>query len=270
MRTRSTTGNTSPNAAARRNCRLSTRLPFDSGDAALSEWIDHAEWWLSEVAHDPIYELDVLPLVAELVGSPTGRWLDLGCGEGQVSRHLGGDVIGCDISGQLLRLARSAGPVVRCRLPNLSWLKPGAVDGAYAVLVLEHLPDVDLFEALSRVVRPGGSFVLVMNHPAFTADRAGPILDPSDGEFYWRWGNYFIEAKVDMPATPDPVSFFHRPLATILNAAAGSGWVLESLVERGFSPEAIAAQPGYAGQEQMPRLLGVRWLNTQGSGQFCR
>ena len=236
----------------------------------MAEWVEHADWWLSEVASDPIYALDVLPLLADLVGATSGRWIDLGCGEGQVMRHLECDVLGCDISPRLLEVAASRGPVVRCRLPDLSWLVSDAVDGAYAVLVLENLPDLALFQNLQRVVRPGCSFVLVMNHPAFTAEGAGPILDPSDGEFYWRWGDYFTEMRVTMPADPEPIPFFHRPLEKILNAAANAGWVLECLVERGFSPEAVVAQPGYSGQEQMPRLLGVRWMNTQGSRGVCR
>ncbi len=92
----------------------------------------------------------------------------------------------------------------------------------------------------------------------------------NDGEVLWRWGEYFIESQVEMPGGHAPVAFYHRPLATILNAAADAGWMLDHIDERGFSPEAIASQPGYVGQEQMPRLLGVRWMNTQGGRRSRR
>lgn len=236
----------------------------------MSEWLAHAEWWLHEVSDDPIYQLDVLPLAAELIGRPGGVLLDLGCGEGQVMRSVSGPVVGCDVSPQLLAKAKTAGPVVRAILPDLSWLKTGAVDLAYAVLVLEHLADEGIFAAAARVVRGGGSLVLVMNHPAFTAAGAGPIMDPSDGEILWRWGRYFEREECSMATAGAAVTFYHRPLAMILNAAADAGWALDAFVETGFSKAAIATEPEYRGQEQMPRLLGARWTNTQGSRVFCR
>lgn len=230
----------------------------------MSEWNEHAQWWLEEVRDDPIYSLDVLPLFERLIPEAPGLLVDLGCGEGQVMRRYGGAVIGCDVAMDLLRFAHADAPVVRCDLADLSWLRTASVGGAYLVLVLEHLADLEVFASASRFVRPGGSLVAVMNHPAFTADGAGPIMDPSDGEVLWRWGNYFDAAECRMAGTGSAITFYHRPLADILNAASSSGWMLDTMVETGFSRAAVEAQPGYVGQEQMPRLLGVRWMNTQG------
>ncbi len=228
----------------------------------MGDWSEHAAWWLGEVGNDPVYALDVLPLFADLIDGAVGRNLDLGCGEGQLMRSLGGSVVGTDISLTLLRHARHAGPVVQSRLPSLDWIRAGSFDMAYAVLVLEHLPTLDLFANAARVVRPGGGLVLVMNHPAFTPAAAGPIMDQSDGEILWRWGDYFERTPVTMPAGDSDIVFHHRPLGDILNAAAAVGWSLARFIERGFSQAAIAAVPGYVGQEQMPRLLGMRWLRT--------
>lgn len=229
-------------------------------------WVDHAAWWLEQVGDDVIYELDVVPLALDLIDD-AGTLLDLGCGEGQMMRRLRTRTIGCDISPVLLNHAKPAGAVARCRLPDLGWIRTNTIDGAFAVLVLEHLPDLDIFEEVARVAKPGGQLVMVMNHPAFTPGGAGPLMDPSDGEFLWRWGNYFDEDETAMQAGVAAVVFHHRPLATILSAAATAGWCLERLIERGFSDAAVAAEPGYEGQQQMPRLLGARWINTQGSGQ---
>jgi SAM-dependent methyltransferase len=230
-----------------------------------NEWNRHAEWWLAQVQDDPIYRSDVIPLLTRMLAGVSGTMLDLGCGEGQVMALFPGRVIGCDISGRLLRRAKRRGPVVRAELPDLGWLRSGAVDAAYLVLVIEHLSDLEVLVTASRVVRPGGNLVLVMNHPAFTAAGSGPILDQTDGEILWRWGEYFEVGTTQMAAAGVDVIFHHRPLATILNTAAAAGWKLDELVETGFSEAALAAEPGYVGQEQMPRLLGVRWLNTQGS-----
>jgi len=111
---------------------------------------------------------------------------------------------------------------------------------------------------------------VVMNHPAFTPEGAGPIVDPTDGEYLWRWGEYFRASRIPMSTPRADVTFYHRPLGDILNAAADAGWCLDEFIEAGFSDAAVASEPGYGGQQQMPRLLGVRWMNTQGSRQSGR
>ncbi len=229
----------------------------------MNEWEHHTDWWLAEVRDDPIYRLDVLPLFHRLLGEPRGLLLDLGCGEGQVMKTVGGEAVGCDVSMDLLQLVDA--PVVRAELPELNWLRNGVVDTAFMVLVLEHLSGLEVLAQAARVVRPGGQLIIVMNHPAFTASGAGPILDPTDGEVLWRWGDYFAAAAAPMATAHANVTFYHRPLADVLNAAAAAGWSLDTIIETGLSKTAIATEPGYVGQEQIPRLLGARWMNTQGS-----
>jgi len=212
---------------------------------------------------DLTYTQDIVPLVADLLGAADGTVLDLGCGEGQVMRALPTTtVVGCDWSGELLTRAAEAGPVVRCRLPDLSWLQSASIAAAYAVLVLEHLPDIDRFFAeAARVVRSGGALVLVQNHPAYTPPGAGPIIDQTDGEILWRWGSYFDETSGREPAGQGWITFYHRPFAQLLSAAATAGWCLERAVEHGLSLDAVARDPGMSGQEHMPRILGLRWVN---------
>ncbi len=226
----------------------------------MSDWERLAPWWLDEVAGDPVYREQVLPLAGDLMSGAPGPVLDLGCGEGQVLRALErADAVGCDLSMTLLRRARRTHPVVRGRLPDLRWARSGAFGAAVAVLVLEHLPTLDLFAEAHRVVAPGGALVVVMNHPAYTPPGAGPIVDENDGEVLWRWGRYFEEVAGTQPAGDDQVVFHHRPLGVILTAAGEAGWGLRRLVEEGLTAGAVARDPGFAGQEHMPRLLGVRW-----------
>ena len=220
-----------------------------------------ADWWIGEVATDPTYRDEIVPFAVEIVGTVRGVLVDLGCGEGQVLRALDARwAVGCDISEELLTEARDAAAVVRCRLPSLGWLRDGVADAVSCVLVLEHIEDFEeVFAEVARVLRPGGVFGLVMNHPAYTPDGAGPVVDANDGEVLWRWGSYFDRGAGTEPAGPASVVFHHRPLGDLLTAAALAGLVLERLDERGLSPEAVARDPGYAGQEHLPRLLGARW-----------
>jgi len=47
--------------------------------------------------------------------------------------------------------------------------------------------------------------------------------------------------------------------------AASHGWILEAMYERPLSAAAIESEPGYLGQDGIPRLLGVRWRLPEGS-----
>lgn len=225
---------------------------------------DLAAWWLAEVVADPAYREVVVPLALDLLGPQAGeRYLDLGCGEGQVMRAVargGGLVFGCDGSLSLARVAATAGPVVVARLPDLSWVADGALDGAYVVLVVEHLAEFrGMFEAAAGAVRRGGVLVMVSNHPAYTAPGSAPVLDPEDGEVLWRWGPYLEEGSSEVPAGRGTVTFHHRPLGELLSGAAEAGWCLERLVEVGVGDEQAAVDPLLAAQRHIPRLLGARW-----------
>lgn len=228
--------------------------------SSLDPWESAAGWWLDTIAEDAIFATDVLPLLAALTAGESGPWLDLGCGDGRAHSALPPVAIGCDISAGLLERAAQRGPAVRCCLPDLRWVGEGALGGASLVLVLEHVAELDaLLAAVARSVRPGGALVAVVNHPAFTASGAGPVVDPTDGEVLWRWGPYFTPAATTMEVGGREVTFHHRPMGVLLSAAADSGWRLERLEERALSPAATAHEPGYAGQEDTPRLAGIRW-----------
>ncbi len=227
-----------------------------------TEWDDLAGWWRQELEDDPAYETDVLPMVLNLLDPQPGlTYLDTGCGDGRVMRSVGAAgarVIGCDVNLELLQLARAEGPVVGCRLPGLDWIRPAGLNGAYASLVVEHLVDLEpLFAGLARVVRPRGPLALVVNHPLFTAPDSGPVVDPTDGEVFWRWGTYFDDGFTEEPAGRSRVTFYHRPLASLLNAAAGAGWALERAIERSAT---TTHDPLLAQQGHIPRLLGLRWV----------
>ena len=227
-----------------------------------TEWEELAGWWREEVAGDAAYRQQVLPLLLGLLDPQPGlTYLDAGCGDGRVMRAVGATgarVIGCDVNVELLQLARAEGPVVGCRLPGLDWIRPASLDGAYASLVIEHLVDLEpFFAGLARAVRPQGPLALVVNHPLFTAPDSGPVVDPTDGEMFWRWGTYLEDGFTEEPAGESQITFYHRPLATLLNAAADAGWALERTVERAAE---TTHDPLLASQEHIPRLLGLRWV----------
>jgi SAM-dependent methyltransferase len=227
----------------------------------VSDWDDLADWWLTEVT-DPAYREEVVPLCLDLLAPGPGEvLLDVGCGEGGVSRTVaatGATVVGVDGSPSLAARAPRA---FVARLPDLAAVRDASFDGAFMVLVLEHLPDeAAVLAELARVVRPGGKLVLVVNHPYFTAPDAAPVTDPIDLEVFWRPGRYLGRGHTDEPAGEGTIRFHHRPLGELLTTAAGAGWSLQRLVERGPGRRQVRRDPTLADQAHVPRLLGAHWV----------
>jgi SAM-dependent methyltransferase len=231
----------------------------------MTDWGDDlARWWLGEVASDPAYESEVIPLASRMLEPQRGRtYLDLGCGHGglmAVIAGAGGTPIGVDASLPLAERARASGAVVSGKLPGLGFIGDELVDGVAIVLVIEHLPEIHaLFAEAARVTRAGGVLALVVNHPLMTAPGSGPFVDPEDGEVLWRWGRYLDEGSTTEPAGSGTVVFRHHTLGAILSGAADAGWTLSRIEER----PVISGRGGddrlLASQDQVPRLLGTRW-----------
>jgi SAM-dependent methyltransferase len=226
-------------------------------------WAGLSDWWIDEVNHDPAYEEIVTPLLLELLKPVSGHHLlDIGCGDGRIMADVakaGAIPIGIDSEHSLLRRAAPHGSVARVSLPSMAPIASDSVDGAYICLVLEHIDDHDaLLSEAARVVRDSGNLVLVINHPIFTAPDSAPIHD-SDGETLWRPGQYFEAGWTDEPAGGGSIRFHHRSMAELVNSAANAGWSLEVMREVGLTDQQLLLNPGLAGQEHIPRLLGVRW-----------
>ncbi len=234
-------------------------------------WDAHAAWWKATFTDgaDPEYEIEILPLVAELIGTAE-RVLDLGCGEGQVARHLAaggrtGRVVGIDPSAAQLANARDAASTtphspafVRGRAEHLPF-GAASFDAAICCLVIEHTedPDAVLAEA-ARVVAPGGRFLLVINHPLFQGTGSGFVDDQILGEHYWRVGPYLTE-DVDFEEV-DPgvvLPFAHRPLGRYVNPLAAADLVLVSLLEPSPRDEFLVGSVDLDLERAIPRLAAL-------------
>lgn len=218
-------------------------------------WSDLAGWWLSEIADDPAYESVVTPALVDILEPlPEMSYADLGCGEGRVARSvegLGSSVIGVDITIDLVWDAGVSGLVADLAATPF---RDDTLDGAFSVLVLEHLESHSpFFREAARVVRPGGVLAIVSNHPVWTAPDSTPIQD-DDGEVLWRPGEYFSHGATDVEVGGGVVRFHHRSMSEILTSAADAGWGLEKMIERPHHE--------FEAQSDIPRLLACRWRLT--------
>lgn len=141
-------------------------------------WDSRAQDWPGKYANGRL--TDRLPLFsAELQARvDSGQVLDLGCGSGELARHLaslGYTLTGCDISAQMLEQATAADgdhAVTWTRLEP-EWtelpLASASQDAVVAASVLEYVPDVSpVLRECARVLRPGGLLLCTvpdMTHP---------------------------------------------------------------------------------------------------------
>ena len=236
-------------------------------------WEAHADWWIDGFTEgaDPEYVEQILPLAAaELAGF--ARVLDLGCGDGQISRLLAAagaaTVVGVDPTWNQIRVAheRGGGAVFARSEAAALPFADASFDAVVACLVFEHIDDVDgAISEVARLLRPGGQFSFFLNHPLLQTPGSGWIddhtVDPP--EQYWRIGPYLVEQdSVEQVEQGVFIRFVHRPLSRYLNALAEHGLMLERMVEPappdGFLDRAFE----YAEAAAIPRLLYLRLRRT--------
>jgi SAM-dependent methyltransferase len=115
--------------------------------------------------------------VRDLV-APGGELLDLGCGSGELARHLAAEgyvVTGCDIAPEMLRHAQGADAAGGVRWVRLdAWWRTlpfgtGVLDAVVASSVLEYVPyPAAVLRECARVLRPGGTLLCTVpdvTHP---------------------------------------------------------------------------------------------------------
>ena len=230
-----------------------------------SLWEQHSDWWQKAYAEgaDPEYEEQVLPLVAHrLRGSK--RVLDVGCGEGQVTRciaRLGAAAVGVDPVRSQIRVAHARGGsacYVRARAEQLPY-REAAFDSVVVCMALEH---VDPFEPaigeIARVLAPGGRFLLFLVHPLLQAPGSGWVDDEGQGEQFWKIGQYLRDdVAIDEVAPGVQFQFAHRPLSRYVRAMGEQGLLIDDMVEPSPPPVVLLETGGFANAATIPRLMLV-------------
>lgn len=234
----------------------------DPGDP----WEVHAGWWQEQftAGADPEYEEQILPLVRRRLGG-CRVVVEVGTGEGQVARALAGAgvplVVGVDPSVAQIAEARrrGGGPVyARADAGGLP-LRDGAADGVVVCLVVEHVADLDGAVAeVARILGPGGTFLLLLNHPLLQTPGSGWIDDHILDEQYWRIGPYLVESTTAEEVAPGVVlPFVHRPLHRYVEALVRHGLAVVGMEEPAPPAGFLARAPEYAEAATIPRLLAL-------------
>ena len=153
-------------------------------EAEAPKWVR----WAREPGHDSYWKFHREPFLASL--PPPGRLtLDVGCGEGRVTRDLralGHRAVGIDQSRTMIAAARGADPegeYVRADAASLP-MEDGAADFAVAFMSLMDMDDMDgAVREIGRVLAAGGAFVAAVVHPVNSSGQFVPREGVDDAPF---------------------------------------------------------------------------------------
>jgi SAM-dependent methyltransferase len=235
-------------------------------------WEEHATAfiaWAREPHHDSYWRFHRDAFLS-LVPAPGRRTLDLGCGEGRLSRDLkalGHDVVGIDASPTMLAAAREADPQIETHLADAAAL-PFA-DGAFdCVVAFMSLQDVDDFEGAlresERVLERGGRLCLAIVHPI---NSAGRFESEEPASRYVIEGSYFDHFRYADAIERDGLEMTfvsdHRPLEAYADAIAEAGLLIERLREPAMPDAAIEHERSRRWQ-RVPLFLHARAVKPAG------
>jgi ubiquinone/menaquinone biosynthesis C-methylase UbiE len=213
-----------------------------------TSWENVAEWYdkLLEGDGAGTYQKElILPNLLRLMDiQKDERILDLACGQGFFAREfykIAKNVVAADASKSLIALAKEHSPLqgqgqgIDWRLAEadkLAFLAAGSIDKAAIVLALQNMEDIGgVFKECARVIKPGESLFLVLNHPAFRVPKAsGWGWDEKEKVQYRRIDRYLSELKVPIDMHPGQKSgggqtlSFHRPLQSYFKALGKAGF----------------------------------------------
>jgi ubiquinone/menaquinone biosynthesis C-methylase UbiE len=228
-------------------------------EANAADWVkvarapDHDSYWL--------YHRDQF---LELLPPPGGRTLDVGCGEGRLSRDLkalGHEVVGVDASPTMVDAARHADPAIDVHLADAAEL-PFPDEYADLVVAFMSLQDVtDAESALreaARVLEPGGRLCLAVVHPLGSAGRFSG--HEADDPFVIA-GSYLARFRyrdsVERNGLKMTFESEHRPIQWYFAALESAGFLVERLRETDVPEDAVTEERQRRWQ-RLPLFLHIR------------
>jgi SAM-dependent methyltransferase len=202
----------------------------------------------------------------QIVPPPGRRTVDVGCGEGRLSRHLknlGHDVVGVDASPSLVAAAREFDPSMDIRLADAAALPLDDASADLAIAFMS-LQDVDAMHAaireIARILQPGGRLCLAIVHPVNSAGRFE--TSDADAPFVIK-GNYLSAFAYADTVERDGLTMTfhsqHRPIESYFLALDEAGMLIGALREPRVPDHAINSDGGRRWQ-RVPLFLHLRAL----------
>jgi len=258
-------------------------------------WDANAAFWDEKMGegNDFVTLLQWPPILRLLDSQPGQRILDIATGNGLTARRLaalGVQVTAFDFSAELIKLAQArtdSGLRITytvldatdesALLNNLGTIGSSGIsepsapfDSALCNMALFDMADIEpLFHVLPKLLKPGGSFVFSICHPAFNNSSCMHAVEQMDYEGGFktvysvkvsRYMNPYSAHGVAMVGQPSPQLYFERPLQYYFNLGFRNGFVLDGFEECAFPSDHPQSNPlGWGGLfSEIPPVLVSR------------
>jgi SAM-dependent methyltransferase len=235
----------------------------DTNQFTREAWEANAEIWDARMGDEGNDFFNVLcwPTLATLLDPRRGQQiLDIACGNGLTSRRLaahGAQVTAFDFSANLIEKAKTRSANLQSLITYqvvdatdeqaLLSLGQASFDAALSNMALFDIADLEpLFRALSKLLKPNGTFVFSLTHPAFNNASTVFIVEELDDEgeiktVYSvknsRYMTHYQTKGLALRSQPQPQIYFERPLQYYLNLGFRNGFLLDGFEERAFPPD---------------------------------
>lgn len=216
-----------------------------------TSWDGVAKWYsdMLEGGDDTYQKKVILPNILRIVGPKNGmNIVDIACGPGYFSRWFakeGANVVGLDVSRELINRANEL--IAKDEKMNLRYLvglahrttlEAESQDVAVVILALQNIKNLsEVVAEVSRVVKKGGRFVVVINHPAFRIPKQSSWgYDEVQDSQYRRIDKYMTESEIEIDMNPSKPGSkktlsFHRSLQVYSKVFANKGFAIQKIEE---------------------------------------
>jgi|NGEPerStandDraft_6_1074524.scaffolds.fasta_scaffold48520_2 2-polyprenyl-3-methyl-5-hydroxy-6-metoxy-1,4-benzoquinol methylase len=257
-------------------------------------WDANAAFWDEKMGegNDFVNLLEWPAMLRLLEPQPGQRMLDIATGNGLTARRLAGEgaqVSAFDFSEELIKLAKGRTPAglpityyvldATDESDLLAGLAPSApFDSALCNMALFDMADIEpLFQALPKLLKPGGGFVFSLTHPAFNNTSSVHVAEETDVEGQIKLVHSIKISQYMTPhqqhgaalrGQPKPQLYFERPLQYYLKLGFRNGFVLDGFEECAFPPGQPQSNPlSWGGNfSEIPPVLVARLRLPAGSG----
>jgi SAM-dependent methyltransferase len=231
----------------------------DSWEAQSRQWIH----WARVPGHDSYWRYHRDQFL-ELLPSPGRQTVDIGCGEGRLTRYLkelGHRIIGVDASPSMVAAARELDPSMDIRVADAAALPldDASADLVVAFMALHNVEAMALaVREIARILEPGGKLCFAIVHPINSAGHFE--RQTADAPFVIE-GDYLRPFRYSETEERDGLTMTfhsrHRPLCTYFSALEEAGFLVEALRETGVPEHAIVSEASRRWQ-RLPLFLHVR------------
>ncbi|GIP21015.1 bifunctional 2-polyprenyl-6-hydroxyphenol methylase/3-demethylubiquinol 3-O-methyltransferase UbiG [Paenibacillus sp. J22TS3] len=191
--------------------------------------------------------------------------LDLGCGFGwhcRFAREQGASsAVGIDLSENMLERAR-----IMTDDPNIEYRRlaiedidfnEGEFDVVISSLALHYVEDFDLIcRKIHHCLVPGGSFVMSVEHPIYTAlAQQAWFYGPQGEKLHWPVDHYHQEGLRRTIFLDHEVVKYHRTVASIINSLIQAGFVVKEISELKPTEEMLKRNPDWQEETRRPMFF---------------